>query len=816
MNAFILTLFSILFTVITASAQTGSISGQVLDSTGTAYDGAVLSLLSAGDSSLIKTAISDPDGTFSLQQLTLGDYLLIVNAEGHESFSYPAITLNETQPQQQLQPVKLLAKPSEQLDEIVVVAKIPLVERKIDRTVVNVDQMISAAGSNVWEVLQKSPGIMMDQNNNILLKGKGGVLIYIDDKQTYLSGDALQNYLKAMPASSISQIEIMTNPPARYDAAGNIGIINIVTKKSKMKGFNGSFNITYGQGRYMRQYNNFTFNYRNNKLNVFGNISPGLSNGYSDLYIYRTYRNEDLSVKSTFDQNTVMRSRILHGNYRFGIDYYLNDKSTLGITTNGTLTTFKNWSRNIADVGNEFGQPERIVIADNDDDGMFRNNGANINFRHKFDSTGRQLTMDLDYINYGMNSNEVYLNNTYSPDGEVTATDLLEGDLPGSIHILAYKTDYSRPMKKDAQLDFGMKSSFTQIDNLVDYRYTVGGVTTPDYDKSNHFIYRENINAAYVNLRKTINRFGFQLGLRAEGTLSRGNQLGNPAKPSSTFNRDYFNLFPTAFFSYNLDSAANNQLTASYGRRIDRPYYQDLNPFVRPLDKFTYYGGNPQLRPTFAHNFAIGYSYKSYFSTELSCNITRNDIAETIEIDANDMYFSRPGNIGRRESVNLSVNGNIPIGKWYTMNFYAETGYQQYHSQLYTETLNSNSGYFFVQSSHTFTFKKGWGAELSGYYVSGQMYAQFFLEQRGQLTIAFQKAILKDKGKIRVAFNDVLYTGINNGTINNLHLTDAHYTNRNDTRTVFFTFSYSFGKPFDAAPRHQGGSSESEQQRVRG
>lgn len=799
------------YTICFSQCENPVISGNVLDTNAkeSLLEDAVVSLMKAADSSLVKTQITEADGKFFFEGVAPGDYLLFIKKEGYQSASIAVSCGGNVS-------IRLKARAAEKLDEVAIVARIPLIQRKIDRTVVNVDAMISTAGNNVLELLSKSPGVIVDQSGSIMLKGKPGVQIYVDDKPTYLSGDALQNYLKAMPASAVSQIEIMTNPPAKYDAAGNVGIINIVTKKSRLKGFNANLNVSYGQGKYFKNTDSFNFNYRNNKFNVFGTLSGGSVQNFSDLYINRTYLNEDESVKSFFNQNTKSKYASDFGSLNLGTDYYVTDKTTFGFKANGMFDKLKARSRNVSLLSDPANVATGTVIADNGEDVDFRNGTLNLNMRHKFDTTGKTLTMDLDYVHYNTLSRQFFLNNTYAPAGDLLLTDGLFGNLPAKIDIYAYKADYSQPVKGDAKFEAGIKTSYTDIDNLADYYTASGNDQVVNYDLSNHFKYREMINAGYLNFNKQYKRFGMQLGLRAEGTISSGNQLGNPVKPSARFQRDYLSAFPTAFFTYDLDSAKNHQLAFSYGRRIDRPFYQDLNPFVRPLDKFTFYSGNPLMRPMFSQNLSFTYSFKSSFSTSLSYVRTKNEINETIEIDATGLYFSRPGNIGRSEAISLSVNGTIPVGKWLTITGYSEVTHNHYVSKLYTETLDSRGTYFYFNLNNSFQLGKGWSAELSGYYISRVTSAQFTLRQRGQVYAGVQKKILKDKGSVRVMFRDVFYTELNRGMINNLRLTKADYNNRSDSRAVFLTFTYSFGKPFVTQPKHEGSGSESEQNRVKG
>lgn len=221
-----------------------------------------------------------------------------------------------------------------------------------------------------------------------------------------------------------------------------------------------------------------------------------------------------------------------------------------------------------------------------------------------------ELTADLDYLRYDNTLSQGFDNSSYLPNGMLINHDLLTGALPSAIDIYAAKTDYTHPLKSGLKLAGGLKTSYTQTDNIANYFYTVNQNTTPDYDKTNHFIYKENINAAYINASRDFKRLSVQLGLRFENTVSKGHQLGNVQKPDSVFKRNYNGLFPTVYLQYKLDTAGNQQISLNYGRRIDRPYYEDLNPFLAPLDKFTYYTGNPFLRPAYTQNIELSHTYK--------------------------------------------------------------------------------------------------------------------------------------------------------------------------------------------------------------
>jgi len=793
-----------------ASAQNGKISGQINNSDGQPIDAILISLLSSVDNSLVKTAISEPDGSFVFNGLQDNSYILFLDNDGFQKYQSDPIAIKQNSYQH---PTITIASTVTNLNEVVIEKKKAFVENKIDRTVVNVDAMISAAGSDAMDVLEKSPGISIDQNGVITFKGKTGVAVFIDDKPTYLSGSDLEAYLKSLPASTLNQIEFMTNPPAKYDAAGSAGVINIKTKKSKVRGFNGSASARVSRGKRTVTREGINLNYTDGKIRAYGNLNFARQESVNDLNIFRRYKNPDGSAKTLFDQNTMMESENTNFNARMGLDYYVSENTTLGIAVTGLQRKGANQSDVRSALSNPAFVIDSTIVADNRENKTFRNGGVTLNYSREFKG-GKKLTADADYLNYSDETAQRFNNFIYQADGSLSSSDAMTGELPSKISIYTFKSDYFHPLK-EGSFEAGYKISYSETDNVAEYFNIIGGNPQINYDMSNHFKYDEIINAAYVNYAKNFKRFSFQAGLRFENTSSKGNQLGNALKPGERFDRNYSNIFPTAYVMYKLDSIGNNQLVVDYGKRINRPYYQDLNPFVSPLDKFTFYAGNPLLNPSFAHNLSLSYRYKGIYSTTFSYGRERDNIAETIEINDNEIYYSRPGNIGKSQYLSWNMQSDFDITKWFTTSLYSEVTYSEFESELYTEGLNSSGTFYFLSTNNRFKLSKSWSAELGARYTSEVTSTQFTLGRRSSINIGVQKKVLKDRGSIRLSMNDVFYGSINNGVINNIKNTDANWKNRPDSRFVALGFTYSFGKSFQ--PRSQErSSSESEQGRVKG
>lgn len=808
-------LYSIILILVVQAqfAQTnGKISGTISAPDKKPVEGAIVSLLRSKNQSIVKIAFAETNGQFEFVSLQPDSFKITIDQLGFKKFISNVIVLDSAKLEFILPAIELEIE-GKKLEEVTVTTKLPFVERKIDRTIVNPDALISNAGGSALDVLSKAPGVIIDENGNIKLKGKSGIMVLIDDKPTYLTGAELESYLKSLPSASIKQIEIMLNPPAHYEAAGG-AIINIKTKKNKLKGINGNVTANYAQGRYAKTNDNFSLNFSNKKFTIFSNLNYGYQNNFHDLTIQRRYKNEDLSTLSVFNQNTYIQPISQSVGARLGLDYYVTDKTTLGISTRGFSNNSSVTKYNNAQFLNANDSLVSTVIADNSEKSLFQNGSVNLNIRHQFDSLGKTLTADADYVAYATNIEQLYKNDVYLADGTHSYNDIQNGSLPSVINIYAFKSDYVQPLKHGDRFDAGLKTSYTQTDNDAVYLITQNNITQNNYNLSNHFKYDEMINAAYVNYSRSFKRIEIQTGLRFESTILNGKQLGNAVKPYSSFNRDYNSLFPTVYVSYKLDTASNHVLNLSYGKRINRPFYKDLNPFSSPLDKYTYYEGNPYLLPTFPHEALLTYSFKDLLSTTLYYGYSSNEIQETIEIN-NGIYYSRPGNIASSEHGSITFEADIPIKKWLTTSVYSEVIYSRFKSKLYTETLNSSGTCLFFSINNMIQLKKGWSAELSGQYITNQIDSQFSFGDYGFFNVGFQKKILKDLGSIKVNMSDVLHSNRIRGRINNLHLTDANWFGVRDTRVLYITFSYRFGKTKNSKPKHTSTGSETEQNRVK-
>ena len=809
-----LTLLTVLTLSIVSHAQikNGKISGTVIDGSTKTIESATITLLRAKDSSVAKMSVADKTGKFVFDGVEEGAYMVSITAIGHTKGFSETVDITAARSDVILKTIELVPV-AKSLGGVTVAAKKPLIEQKIDRTVVNVEAAVTNVGTSALEVLEKSPGISVDKDGNISLKGKQGVQVYIDGRPTYLGGTDLANYLRSLSSNQLDQIEIMTNPPAKYDAAGNSGIINIKTKKTKQFGYSGSISSTYSQGRYPKVNESFNFNYRKNKINFFTTLGYNNRKNFQNLDIKRKFIEATTKeIKSHFDQLSRIKESGKSYNAKLGLDYFVTNKTTVGVVFTGFYNpgTFGNSSDVL------IYDPNRILqsrtLANTSNERKWKNFSTNLNFRHVFDSTGKELTVDADYLTYNSANSQNLVNAYFGTNGMPTIKpDTLLGDLPQDINIYTAKMDYTYPLKKGAKFEAGIKTSFVKTDNNAVYDSVNYGVKVRDIGRSNHFIYDENVNAAYVNYSRPISKkiFG-QFGIRVENTNAKGNQVTTGVK----FKRNYTQIFPTAFLQYTANE--KNSFVLNYGRRINRPDYEDLNPFILFLDRYTFEQGNPNLQPQFSHNVELSHTYKGFLTTTLNYTATTDIINEVLEqnTDRNETFVKK-ANIAKQRQYGIAVSAGGQVYKWWSGNVYANVYNNLFEGIVNNDPVKISATTAQFNVSNQFKFGKTWGAEVSGFYRTGGVDGVFRIKGFGMMNMGVSKQILKGKGSLRFNIRDVLYSQKIKGDIKYSNI-DASFRQVRDSRQVALGFTYRFskGKMNGSQKRKTGGAGE-EQNRVK-
>ncbi len=808
--------FMLLQASVSAQMATGSMKGRVRNGDGQDLANVTVSLLKAADSSLVKLAISDKQGRYEFLQINSGNYLLQFTMVGMESVTKGPVALSAASPVQEIPELSMTAL-AKDMSAVTVVAKRPFIETKIDRTIVNVEASPTNAGATALEVLEKSPGIMVNNDGAISLRGKAGVIVMMDGKQTFLSPTDLANLLRNLPASSLDQIEIMTNPSSKYDAAGNSGIINIKTKKGQKGGFNGSVLVGVTTGYFEangnlyvtpKSQNSINFNYRRNKINFYGNYNPNFMRGRSQLEINRRVMNDDKETTGFVDVLTQFKFGNNNHNLKLGLDYFADKKNSFGVAVSGFQFNGFPSPTTITSTSDENRVVNSRMVSLTDNKIRFRNLSANFNYRHVFDTTGRELTSDFDFITYDNLSRMDLSTRFYDGNGQETGIPLLlSGHLPSQIDIYSFKADYVHPFRKGGRMEAGVKGSYVSNDNVVDYNRWVVDKWILDA-RSNHFQYKETILAAYLNGNHQVGKWSFQGGLRLENTLAEGYQVTN----DSSFRRNFTNLFPSVFLSYELDK--KNQLTVAYSRRILRPNYQDLNPFIYFLDSLSYRKGNPFLTPQFTHNFELTHSFQGKLITTVNYTHT-NDVIANIVRPEDQILFLTSENVAKFRNIGLAITAPLPLTKWWNLNLFANVFNNRYKGVYENEPLDIAYTSFMINMTQTFTIKQGFTAELSGFYRARSVDQLSINEPMYVISAGAQKTVLKGKGTLRFNLRDPLWLQRYKGKTQ-YNLVDSRVANRWDNRQITVSFTYRFGKngQQNPPPRRRNSAAQEELNRV--
>lgn len=790
-----------------AQTLTGKVEGQVNDDSKKLVEFANVTLHREKDSTLVKAAITDIQGNFGFENIADGRYFVQVSQVGYQKFKSPVFGLNANNKAIKLSAIELLTD-AKALGEVTVRSSKPFIEREIDKIVLNVENSITSAGNSVIEVLEKAPGVTVDADGNVSLKGKQGVLILMDGKPTNLSTADLANMLRGMAASQIEKIELITNPSAKYDATGNAGIINIRMKRDNKLGMNGSANLSVGQGLRFKQNAGLNLNYRDKKWNLFGNLAQVNRGGENRSIINRKFVGGD-GLVSTLTQKPTQVPHFSSQNLKIGVDYFLSRKTTFGVNINAVLNNILVKAITPSDFRDPSGKITSSNVTNNSNRDRWRNYTLNLNLKHTFDSTGKELTADLDYARYNQQViQHSTTETTYSQEQALWTPYILRGDLPSIIDIKTIKVDYVHPIGKESRFEVGAKSSFVSNDGNAQYFLKQDEGEVVDLSRTNHFIYHENINAGYLNFNAKIQKTGIQLGLRGEQTIAKGNQLSTNA----TFSRKYFQLFPTLFIRQEINK--NHELSLNVGRRIQRPNYQDLNPFKFFLDIYVYREGNPQLQPQFTFNQELTYTFKQQYSITFYRSRTR-DIISTVLIqnDETKVAAQSQQNLNNLETIGYNISVPVKYTKWWNGNLYFENYRNKYWGPFLNGEFNQHLTTFFFNATNTFTIGKSWSAELTGYYQSPFLFGTFKILSQAQIALGVQKQLWQRKATLKVSINDPFLTQRNNMIVQYQNL-DMTLNRRLDSRFAMVSFNYRFGKSTVAPARRRNGGLEDENRRI--
>ncbi len=792
------------------SAQTtksaGTVSGTLQDENGKPMDYATVSLLKAKDSTIVKGTLSTESGSYTFDHLSAGDYLIKATVVGYQKSTSKAFTVGAGSGNVNVPALKLV-KSSQTLGTVSVTASKPLVEHKTDRTVVNVENSVLAAGNSAMDILERAPGVTVDKDDNISLRGKQGVTVMINDKLTYLTAAQLATLLRSTDGNTIQSIELITNPPAKYDAAGNAGIINIKLKKNKQTGTNGSITAGVGYGKYGKDNETINLNHKQGNLNVFGTFSHNDNKRFQDIDIKRIIT--DSTGHSTyFNQFSNLVQTNNNNSYRLGADYETSSKNTIGFVVSGYFNGEDDNNDTRTYIGKNFTEVDSSLHTVSSFHQTYHNFAVNLNDTYKIDTAGQELSADFDYSKFKNNSIAGYTTDYFLPDGSIQQPQTFLGNItPSVIDIHTARLDYTNPLSKTLKFESGFKYSDVKTDN--DLQQTES--ESEPYISVNHFTYDERVGAGYVNFNKDFKGYSLQAGVRAEYTSSRA--LGDSSGVVQDIPRHYLDFFPTVFINHPIND--KNEINFSYGRRIDRPQYDNLNPFVYHLDPYTYQKGNPYLKPQYTDNFEFNYTYNKSITLSLGYSHTTDVITEIPGTDpATKVSFVTNENLQSQNAYNVNIYAPYTVTKWWEGYVNATGFYLGFKSNnLEGGNLDRGQVAYNLRASQTFKPLENFKIEITSQYQSELTYGLFEVKPRYSTDAGISHNFANKKASIKFSVSDIFNTLTNNVTSvyqnNNLDVTQ-----RRETRLARLTLTYNFGNNKIKAREHHT-SDDEEKNRVK-
>jgi outer membrane receptor protein involved in Fe transport len=788
------------------AAGQAAIRGNIRQTNGLPIGNANVLLLKEGDSSLVKGTISDQKGDYSFDQLSAGKYLILISCVTYDSLYLPSLSLTAMK-NLHMDTVRLNTA-DRQLEAVTVNAKKPLYEQKTDRMVINVQSSITSAGSSALEILERSPGVDVDRQSNVItMNGKDGVVVMIDGKITHMTMAAVIQLLAGMNSGNIDKIELITSPPAGYDAEGNAGFINIVMKKDTADGTNGSYSAAVGDERGGIGEASINFNHREGKLNLYGDLS---FSAWDDKFWWAFYHQADNDgTISTLNTQAPRTSSNTGANGRLGLDYELNKKTILGILVSGFRNANTDISHNTGMIAVN-NQVDSTLQFNSHESHRTTNIIANINLDHSF-TASQKIVGNVDYMHWTDNDPISYSDSYFDPKGDPLYSQQLRSSKYTPTDFWVFKVDYSNRFNQHINFDAGLKATLSQLTNNIEVDSLSQQTWMKEATFTSKSYFKEDYPAAYASLAiRPDDRTSITMGLRYEYTWS---DLGSDTV-GNVVDRHYGDFFPNLSVSYKINK--NNSIDLLYSRRITRPGFTDISPWVLFIDPYTFWTGNTGLQPAFANNFEFHYSLRQYV-LRLSYSDEKNAFARyfpTIDSVSNIETFTTV-NLTVSKTYTASAILPVTVSHWWTMSFNPAVTWQQTGAIYYQTPIQLNGHYFQIKIIQDFKLPGDFSFQISGFYKSGGLLGINKTSPWGTLDLGLQKKLGK-KGTLRIVGSDILNTITHTLTADlpaTLNLNAKFYVHP-DFPGIKISYSRSFGGANVKAGRDRSIGSEEEQGRV--
>ncbi|MGJ1335128.1 outer membrane beta-barrel family protein [Sphingobacterium multivorum] len=759
------------------------VTGKVLAENNVPLASATAYLMKVKTTVILKAVVTDENGEYQFSDIQAGSYYVEAKMVGYTTNKSNVFDISKSDHKV---PAILLNTDTRKLQEVAVEGKRPMVESKPGKLVLNVENSPLAAGNNALDIVQRAPGVSLDNNNNLQLMAQSGVSVTIDGRQTYMSGEQLVNFLKSTDGNQIKSVEVITTRAAKDDAEGAVGTINIVLKKNRMEGFNGTFNMTVGRGEKFRGNSSLSLNYKKNNTTVFGSYAYSDEKSHRKLLLDRVIQNK--GEKTYFKQRSILDEKEQNHSYRFGVEQRTSARNTLTVQFNGSNNIEYNDNDSKTNVGKSFTTLDSLLISTSQFKELFDRYSANLNNEFRIDSNGRKLTLDLDWSKF-KSSKRVGYNNQYF-DGQmnaITPEEIQRSKMPIGIDIYVAKLDYEQPLSKVSKLEMGAKYSNVTSDNDLTFEDFLNNSWINNEKRTNHFVYKEQIAAGYIDYNNTIGKWGLKVGARGEYTFSDGNSL----TLNKQVKRNYFKLFPNANLTYTLHE--NHILSLGYARKITRPNYRQLNPFDYFIDKLTFERGNPYLNPQFSNEFTLNYTLMQRYNVTLGINDVRDAIVESMGQDSvlKQTWVIRE-NLGKNLTAYLNLNIPVTVSKIWSMNNNITGIHFNFDGMVSGYPLKRTSFLLQATSMHNLKLAKSLSANVNLRYFSPFNYNVYDMKARWDMEVGATKTFKDQRSSLKLAVSDLFNTG-NQNLKTNFGDFDSSIRQYQDRRVVRLTYSYKFG-----------------------
>ena len=792
----------VITTVVCSVAQStsGKIEGSVSNEKGEPLEYVTVLLRQPQDSVLVAGAITNAAGNYSFEPVAPANYILTLTFVGYRKQSM-LIELRDATSIYKA-PAIILKEDANILGEVVIRGQKPLVEQDGGKLILNVQNSIIAAGGSAAELLERAPGVSIDQNDQISVNGKTGVNVMIDGKLTYLPPAELATLLRSMSVNNIATIEVISNPSARYDATGNAGVINIKLKKNTQEGVNGSITAGAGYGRYGKANGSVNLNYRTKKWNHYLNYGYTFNKRFNDFLTDRvSLRNNGDPIYYTQQLDRIQR--LPSHTWQAGSEWQWNTKNSIAITTSGSYNERNTDNNSFTQLKSASGnEADSTFILTNDQRYRWHNISSSIGYKHLFAPAGSEFSFDVDYSNYEFKLNDNFTIKQFEQTDIFKKQYNVLSDQPSSFNIYTTRMDYTHRLNKQTSLETGVKFSYVNTINEITFTNNQNGQFETDLTRSTDFDYTEKVGAGYVTMKTKLLGFDAQLGLRAEQT----HYDGFSKRAQLSIERDYFKLFPNITLNHSLQE--NYQFGFSYSYRIDRPAYNDLYPYVFYFDPFSAQKGNPALLPQFTHNFQFSQTIAKDFGINLGYSTTSQYIAFVILLNEDKVSeYAIKKNFDAFQNYYLTVSAPVRINKNWMINSNINLFYNQYNTHFLDQVYDV--GQFSGTATITQTITLPWNltGEITTVYNAPNVSGLIKTEALGSLNVGLQKKVFGKKGSVRLNVTDIFYT---NRTRNSVVYPGfgIHFNNYPETRIIRLNFTYNIGKTGEAMRKRNGQDEE--------